>query len=146
MASPPFHSATSGHSRLDHRERAVVTSELVAFLKTRLDNDEKAARAAAAVRWQDEDDWQDVDPWMALPPAIAIHALRHDAARVLADVEAKRRIIALNDEATTDAQSSDYLVAGPARLLGRAFEPVLRLLALPYAAHPDYRPEWAPNT
>lgn len=49
------------------------------------------------------------------------HIARHDPARVLAECEAKRRIV---DESRS-------------RL-------AMRLVALPYADHPDYREEWKP--
>jgi len=55
----------------------------------------------------------------------ADHIARWDPARVLAECEAKRRLIALGEK---DSYWDD----------------VLRLLALPYADHPDYRDEWRP--
>lgn len=68
------------------------------------------------------------------------HIARHDPARVLAECEAKRRIVEEYEanfwpdpgdrEALTDASSA----ASPAAMI--------RLLALPYADHPDYREEW----
>ena len=51
-------------------------------------------------------------------------------ARVLAECEAKRRIVEHCD--------FDHLARSP----GDPY--VLRLLALPYADHPDYREEWRP--
>lgn len=62
---------------------------------------------------------------------------RHDPARVLAECEAKRRIVALHGEVDPcDAHD------------GATFETVdcetLQVLALPYADHPDYRQEWKP--
>lgn len=64
------------------------------------------------------------------------------AARVLADVDAKRRIIELHREETLPYDVSTR----------RCYEcnneaipcPTLRVLALPYADHPDYRKEWRP--
>ena len=53
------------------------------------------------------------------------HIARWDPARVLAECEAKRRLIALGEK---DSYWDD----------------VLRILALPYADHPDYREEWRP--
>jgi hypothetical protein len=78
---------------------------------------------------------------------IAPHIARHDPARVLADVAAKRRILAecaywydkVNASATEKYPQPD---------LGARFEvamPILLLLALPYRDHLDYRPEWAPD-
>ena len=51
--------------------------------------------------------------------------------RVLAEVDAKRQIVA----------KCDNVADGSAWDLAQA---VLRLLALPYADHPEYRPEWKP--
>lgn len=58
----------------------------------------------------------------------AEHIARHDPARVLRDVEAKRRIIALWER-------SEFCE----RI---ALDDVLDLLALPYADHPNFRQEW----
>jgi hypothetical protein len=56
--------------------------------------------------------------------------------RVLADVQAKRKII---DEAEGYHAELEYGDNGE-----WAFDCVLRLLALPYADHLDYREEWRP--
>lgn len=57
----------------------------------------------------------------------AAHIARHDPARVLAECEAKRRIVEwMSDEV-------EYVVFG---------DDVLRALATVYADHPDYQPEW----
>jgi len=70
-------------------------------------------------------------------PATADHFSRHDPARVLAECEAKRRIV----EEYVRIERGDY--ADSTRWLA---EDILALLALPYADHPDYRPEWRPAT
>jgi hypothetical protein len=62
----------------------------------------------------------------------AVHAARHDPARVLRDVEAKRRIMTFADRRPE---------LGEGRYVG---EGVIRLLASVYADHPDYREEWRP--
>lgn len=80
----------------------------------------------------------------------ALHIASWDPARVLAECEAKRRIVELHGpepgfvdrrwlyckvcvrfHADIDCENE----AWPC--------PTLRLLALPYADHPDYRPEWS---
>jgi hypothetical protein len=70
--------------------------------------------------------------------ADARHIARHDPARVLAEVEAKRRVIT--------AEQDRVLEEGPLpeRMRGEIETDVLRLLTLPYADHPDYREEWRP--
>lgn len=63
---------------------------------------------------------------------IAPHIARHDPARVLRDVEAKRGIL---DHCRQAIETS----SGSALVL-----PVLLMLAVPYSEHPDYREGWRP--
>lgn len=77
--------------------------------------------------------------------ADADHIARHDPARVLAEVGAKRRIL---DDVLPTMQADELRIAGewgvgsdPVR---EASDDLLSLLALPYAEHPDYREEWRP--
>jgi hypothetical protein len=57
-------------------------------------------------------------------------------ARAFAEVEAKRRIVEAARERSPEVEPGD---------VGRVvFVLTLRLLALPYAGHPDYRQEWRP--
>ncbi|MFF1341120.1 DUF6221 family protein [Streptomyces sp. NPDC058290] len=82
----------------------------------------------------------------------AEHAACHDPARVLAEVDAKRRLLTVHARDTTysfsgcvtcDAGDNSCGCMG-----GSPYDypcETLRLLALPYADHPDYRPEWAPD-
>ena len=75
-----------------------------------------------------------------------LHIARHDPARVLAEVEAKRRIVdepqpsgnyVYRDDGTPACGTcGDYTVEWPCD--------TLKLLALPYADHPDYDPAWRP--
>ena len=75
-------------------------------------------------------------------------------ARVLAECEAKRRIVAAHP-LTTDAIPQGYVGKsagfgcstchdwdGMTEALGNC--ETLRALAMPYADHPDFRPEWRP--
>lgn len=147
-------------------------NDLIAFLRARLDEDEQIARQACeyteAVWRLDEDGetvlWEPPNPRIAKWErehgltvladvwrgqaiysdgiAKAPHIARHDPARVLAEVEAKRRIVdlmaGLLDSAEGDSEVDHYGGVGAA-------EDALRLLALPYAdRHPDYREEWSP--
>ena len=76
---------------------------------------------------------------------IVPHIARHDPARVLADVEAKRRIVDLHDRAhecsgldhTGDIDNCRWYMQGE-------WCTTLRLTGLPFADHPDYRDEWRP--
>ena len=65
----------------------------------------------------------------------APHVARHDPARVLAECEAKRRIVGLIGVADSPEVHVDAFVC--AQLAARH-------LALPYADHPDYREAWRP--
>jgi hypothetical protein len=58
-------------------------------------------------------------------------------ARVLADCEVKRRIV------TDDAYTGGPYDAAAVNGYFDGHEHVLRLLAMPYADHPDYDPTWA---
>lgn len=148
--------------------------ELIAFLNDRLDEDETVARAAAAAvaaeRWHHSLHMNQVvtpTPHIAVydtgvfgvvkpvanwdedgPDPLLEHIARHDPARVLADVAAKREIIALH--APFDAWADIPGPHGPQIVCrecagARMYPcPTLRVLAAPYAEHPDYRQEWKP--
>lgn len=64
----------------------------------------------------------------------AAHIARHDPARVLAECEAKRRIV-------NDLRPEGRRIAS-VRPLWRMHDDILAALALPYADHPDWREEW----
>lgn len=55
-------------------------------------------------------------------------------ARVLSECEAKRRIV----------EAATWEMKDGSRVAYELDEDTLRLLALPYADHPDYRDEWRP--
>lgn len=97
------------------------TATLVEFLRARLDHDK----------------WVTYNP--ALMP-VAGPGLSDLVKRAWAEVEAKRRILKAH------AEHPDPYIAGFCRTCGRTDGPcdTLRLLALPYADHPDYREEWRP--
>lgn len=131
--------------------------DLVQFLRARLNEDEEAARRAAALcgchpaapswEFRDGDDEEDGrihvvgDPhpvllgkrrrlarrWNRSYDGLfaAQHIVRHDPARVLAEVDAKRRTLVRCEEALT---------SGSPMLVHFAQE-TLREMALPYAAH-----------
>ncbi|MEV8226888.1 DUF6221 family protein [Streptomyces sp. NPDC079167] len=133
-----------------------MTADLAAFLRARLDEQEAAAVAAGGRGevWQalgtgvystPLDD--DAPPLITTGPeaggsdddaARAVHVALHDPARVLRGVQATRRVVAERElsQAADDADPSD--AATP------AFETALRFLAVAYADHQEYRPEWAP--
>ncbi len=138
-----------------------VPDGLTAFLLARIAEDETTAREATSSPWvvdpagdgiragsPDADGYYDtavvISDHGAYPPdeATAQHIARWDPARVLAECEAKRRIIDLADESVVywATRGSDSKEEGKMWMYGD----VLKLLALPYADHPDYRDEWRP--
>jgi len=70
---------------------------------------------------------------------VAQHIARHDPARVLAECEAKRWIVAWCDPLYDD-DGKPFGGGG----CTEAWWDSLQALALPYADHPDYREEWRP--
>jgi hypothetical protein len=97
---------------------------LTEFLLARIAEDEAVARWGRLV-----DDPSDPDSGMTI--------LRWDHARLIAECESKRRII---DECTGGLK---YDVSCGEGHWGN-FENILRILAAPYADHPDYLPKWKP--
>ena len=71
----------------------------------------------------------------------AAHIARHDPARVLREVDAKRRLLAIHRPYVPEPDQSCLGCAG-----GIMFTscPVIPLLALPYADRPGYREDWRP--
>ncbi len=160
--------------------------ELITFLRARLDEDERTAHKTAALcgchpeapSWSFDDKATDGriivdnDPhpdikrrlgrrWNGTYEGMfaAVHVARHDPARVLRDVKAKREIVDEHQPANPDAvpregepgwpdrpwfycktcgsgEANEYPTTWPCR--------TLRLLALPYAGQPAYRAEWRP--
>ncbi|WP_158721174.1 DUF6221 family protein [Streptomyces sp. NRRL S-241] len=166
------------------------------FLHSRLDEDEEAARRAAALcgchpaaaswEFRDGDDEEggrilvvgDPHPvllgkrrrlarrWNRSYDGLfaAQHIVRHDPARVLAEVDAKRRMLEAHAIVHREIgwladgeEAYDELPVCGACVLKHTHYPsrdnvpegaclTARLLALPYASHPEYRDEWRPGT
>lgn len=106
---------------------------LTEFLLARIAEDEAAARRAL-VDEHGNQVWQ-AQQWVELETDALTHVYRHDPHAVLAECEAKRRLIEAAEEWRWDRD-----LAGP----DPHSDWVLELLALPYAGHPDYRDEWKP--
>jgi hypothetical protein len=140
--------------------------DLVQFLRDRLDEDEQTARDAKPGPWR-EDGGGSVFATHPTDEVVdytdsAPHIARHDPARVLAEVDAKRRILLLHNipAVVSPKMAALGLREGEApeddrRCAGCGLDntddpitpdvnecPILRALALPYAGHPDYRAEW----
>ena len=144
-----------------------MNEDLVTWLRAQLDEDERGAREAAerdsgewfmGDRWnvyriEDEarydDDYQGEENRLVVYGNIksqSEHIARHDPARVLAEVEAKRRILDGWREADREAHVDDGDERVAALMQGRllAYQAVTRRLGLPYADRPGYREEWRP--
>jgi len=141
------------------------TLTLAAFLLARLAEDEAAAAAAAGE--VGDPDWcaggADYEGIVVLSGAVEVangqttptttHIARHDPARVLAEVAAKRAIVGLHEmvdhgltypgapAACDRCQTVDG--STPTRIRGVWPCPTLRALASVYADHEDYHAEWA---
>jgi hypothetical protein len=165
-----------------------VTADLVAFLNEQLDAEERGAldaKEGRSGRWFVGDKWnvycvEDETPHddaetnelvvYGNGAALSAHIARHDPARVLAKITAKRAIVdaylppgadphpglPCTDDIKGDPDGEEYAEMHPAdqgacmrhveaskRLLHHDY--VLRLLAAPYAGVDGYRPEWAPD-
>lgn len=134
-----------------------MTDDLVVWLRAQLDEDERRVyiwdsdgRARVATMWvgpapgyttvaSDHADGRWVADGRTVDDARHI-AVLWDPARVLAEVEAKRRILALHGQSSAsvcDLCSSDSHVVQMPCL-------TVRLLALPYADRPGYDERWRP--
>ncbi|MFD8937309.1 DUF6221 family protein [Streptomyces sp. NPDC059578] len=125
--------------------------DLIVFLRARLAEDEAVARAAGAglgPAWTyncmcvialAEGDQVATGSQDALEAERGDHIARHDPARVLREVEAKRAL----------ADDYERFVAERRRMMDGwdsypEISPVLTAFAAIYADHPDYREEWRP--
>ncbi|GGJ86916.1 hypothetical protein GCM10011583_18140 [Streptomyces camponoticapitis] len=147
-----------------------MSEELAAFLRARLDEEAEVARAAAAKRgggkWTavlgddgltsvcGEGDGRSV-PAILDPDdhETSVHIARHDPARVLREVGAKRALLAEHQpqdgDCTVCALSEDFDddADGNREWFRRAKPwpcPSVRLLATEHADHPDYKETWRP--
>jgi hypothetical protein len=126
--------------------------DLIAFVTARLDEDEAAAYKAAGGLYRGADgrfggrphwsalghgivadaadpDWGVVDLGPCIDDdALAEHIARHDPARVLREVAAKRQLMEEISSRSSQDVAEIYLAA----------------LAAIYSDHPDCRPEWKP--
>jgi hypothetical protein len=119
-------------------------TDIVEFLRARYTADEAIARAAGNgndlswAGWQlggqlEEAGWEH-------PETVnrEAHVLRHDPASVLADIDAKLRLL----EQFELRGNSVRATVVPAT--GGVWDDLLRLLALPFAGHADYDRRWRP--
>ena len=121
-------------------------TDLIAFLNARLDEDEATAKASVMPEWMISESGEFgyivaavgtettgesiADAWQE---DVAVHIARHDPARVLREVEAKRAMLAELTRWPFDYRPG---CNDPIRLF-------VHLLAAPYSDHPDWRAQWA---
>jgi hypothetical protein len=136
-----------------------VSLDLAAFLRARLDEDEQTARAAseyASETWRVDPDGETLLLWDPMPETpgmghtisrrITPHIARHDPARVLAEVVAKRQVAKLHFRRRAHGWDEPGVIGFEcAQCCDRYPCQTLRLHALPFSGHADYRPEWAPD-
>ncbi|MEU7331399.1 DUF6221 family protein [Streptomyces parvus] len=130
-------------------------NDLVQFLRNQYDIEASAAENAAAETGADwhydsksgyvlggrDHDMVATGSQDFLEPSAGAHIARHDPARVLREVEAKRRILAVHRPYVPEPDQACLGCAGGIQF---QFCPVVRLLGLPYADHPEYRDAWRP--
>lgn len=135
---------------------------IVAFVTARLDEDVTSARAAAVYhgkRWHagdtidpsegtvsifDEDGANVLAMWVL--PGDAAHIARHDPARVLREIEAKRAVLAWYADAV-DASEVFREKLGTGTHMAVAAESYLNVIrgyAAAWSDHPDYQEGWKP--
>lgn len=129
--------------------------DLVRWLGEQLDEDERIARDADPGPWKSESlgRHNQAAIKLAAPTSLiqfdgsraaanGMHASRHDPARVLREIDAKRRMIDTFTRRYEASKASSTTTATGAHWVMLA--DTLRLLALPYADRPGYREEWRP--
>lgn len=117
-------------------------SDIVEFLRARLNEDEQAARAALAPEKMYTDDggftveyqWARLTLHDSGGRGIGHEPGAPSPARVLREVEAKRRILDLAGEISRSG----------AEFAEQDYRTLTRSLAAVYSDHPDYQADWAP--
>jgi hypothetical protein len=135
----------------------VTAVDLVQWLTAQLDEDERIAREATPGPWVDQGGYvtdvgpdglprvqvtdygsQDGEPEEDNPQgrADSAHIARHDPARVLAEVDAKRKLVERYERAMENRRAHPDDLASAGALL--ALHGAVKLLALPYADRSGY--------
>jgi len=119
--------------------------EIAEFLLARIAEDEEQVRRGAQGIETSSYGWHTVDCGVDLGHWATERCTCRYVDRVLAECEAKRRIVQLKADWRYQGVAVVDVGIPRAEIEGRQDmrNEVLRLLALPYAAHPDYDPKWA---
>lgn len=133
------------------------TVEMAVFVEKRLDETEAIARAATPGPWiaidsgvmaVDDETWPVDATESARDREDRVHIAAHDPARVLREVEAKRRILARHADpghycdASSQVEVTSFIAGEQVRHVWPC--DTLLDLASPHADHPEYPPEIAP--
>lgn len=114
---------------------------LTEFLLARIAEDEAAASECARATEREPVSLRATDGQATSSALSAMeHIVRWDTRRVMAECEAKRRIVETHNEAESWYADNPHAAAGELDGLVTA----LKALALPYADHPDYDEKWRP--
>ena len=123
--------------------------DLVRWLGAQLDEDERIARAASGRNWLPADGWlinEDMHLCEVDDAPTLEHIAVHDPARVLREIDAKRRIVQALESAEVAVRNTEpgkephELMTGAVNSLRAA----VRMLAAVYADRPGFREEWRP--
>ncbi|MFD4257744.1 DUF6221 family protein [Streptomyces sp. NPDC058534] len=136
--------------------------DLVQWLHAQINEDERIAREAGGAAWEElpvsgwvhtsalpDTEWQppgyDHHVASAPLPVDRAHIVAHDPARVLREIDTKRKTVALCEppllDVTGPGDAEKSFVPGEGPPWGLD---VLKLLALPYADRPGYQESWRP--
>ncbi|WP_086711204.1 DUF6221 family protein, partial [Streptomyces antimycoticus] len=127
--------------------------ELVRWLGEQFDADAAAAEAAFSGQADPENGWGAYRPegqrHTTIVPHVGViheavqadHVVNWNPARVLREIDAKRRMIA---EVVPEARKAEAMIDEEWGSGSDTDGDLLRLLALPYADRPGYREEWRP--
>ena len=121
---------------------------LVEWLRAQLDEDAARATAAGGDEWRRQDHPSETvaiydskgepvvydEGWPTEEQQA--HIVEHDPARVLREIDAKRKLLTLHAQGASELFCAHCEHEPPC--------PTLRLLALPYADRPGFREEWRP--
>jgi uncharacterized protein DUF6221 len=113
-------------------------TDLLAWLRVQLDDDERIAKAADEAVTASGGSWD--APTVPVWGPFGRHIARHRSARVLADVAAKRAILDWHARPDCNHCSTQRLIDDDAL----AYCTLVRLLAQPFADHSGYDETWRP--
>jgi hypothetical protein len=122
--------------------------DLAKWLSQQLDEDERIAKEAGGHlgEWRlatPLDDAELGDASWLRPPSLK-HVERHDPARALRDVDAKRKLLE-QCRASLASEKAGGVDGAWSESFGDGLLEAVKLLALPYADRPGYREDWRPS-